>query len=234
MSITVSDADKGKIVQQITSFINAELFQVGHADLSENEELLFSNLKRLKHLLTENNEIPPLLLLEIFLLTHGTKHPPIPFILDWLYEGALEFHQAEGQYPFERGLGFTAGRGAESGQGHEFKSARRINFVQRGRLFFWIGCLNKFEGYTVEDAVNIVHLLHERQSPESKRRTRQPIGPETLLREYKAWKGKGVFNDEDITESWERKRPEWQSLFQSLKQESVTLPTPSKQVKPIR
>lgn len=235
MSIQATDDGKANILKQIESFNKKELFDVGHGDLTENEEHLRSLLYRLKHLLRETDEIPPLLLLEIFIFTHGTGHPPLPFVLDWLYRGAKEFHQAEGQEHFERGLGFTVGRGANSGQGHEFKTARRNNLLQRDKLFFLIRCLNKYEGYTRDDAVSIVHLLHERQLAKSKRKARQPISEDTLLREYKAWKGKkDSALESDIFEMWANKRPEWTKLFQDLEQQGETLPTPKKKVKPIR
>jgi len=235
MSIQATDDGKANILNQIESFNKKELFDVGHGDLTENEKQLFFLLLRLKHLLRETNEIPPILLLEIFLFTHGTGHPPLPFVLDWLYKGALEFHQAEGQEHFERGLGFTVGRGANSGQGHEFKTARRNNLLQLEDLFAKIRCLNKFEGYTADDAVHIVHLLHERQMAKSKRKARQPINEDTLLREYKAWKGKKAFDEErGYIERWASKRAEWTKLFQELEQQGVILPTPKKKVKPIR
>lgn len=214
------DETRQQIITDIDRFIARRLFQPGSSDLSEQRGLLFTQLTEAKYLLMNGDNLPPLLVLEIFLYCHSEGLPPLPFVLDWLAQGALIFHQSEGQENFERGLGFTKGRGAHSGQGHEFKKARREQVVNRATLFTWIRMLNVFGGFTVDRAVGIVHEIHSQQLQKSLRK-KKPLSVSELHKEYREWKHKEW--DEDTTElfreSWIKYRSEWGELIDKLEED---------------
>lgn len=206
---------KDRIISEVEA-INKHLFAVGH-ELSDNDEYLFFLLVNLKHELRNGQELSPLLLLEIFLCTHGGGYPLPVFVLDWLYLGALAFHQSEGKEHFERGLGFRSGSGRWSGQGSEFDIIRRENSIQRERLYYWIWCLNKIERIKLDEAIGIVHRVHE-ELTKGKHGKRKGLTESTLERGYKDWKGKKI-DEQTATlhqERWNFYRTKWIELFKKL------------------
>lgn len=217
-----------KHLDEIQRFRVERLFNLGHGELSVDEAQLFDHLIMAKSYIKKGRPLPPLLLLELFIMTHASGHPQLSFVMDWLYHGAIEFHKSGGEEHFERGLGFTAGPGRRSGQGHEFSNALRKQRIGRERLFAWIRMLNKFEGYTVEEATGIVHDIHTLERGDKKTHDRGGLTYETLSREYKAWKGKADFNEEiDAYKSaWEKNRPEREELYRYMKNKGVFIPAP--------
>ena len=203
--------------------INALLFKMfkpGTSEVSERRGYLFDRLTAAQYLFENNEPLPPLLKLEIFILTQEERLPHPAFILDWLLKGSVEFHESEGLEHFERGLGFTASRGKYSGQGHEFKTAKRKNSYQVFRLLLWIRLLSEFGGYTVDRAVGIVHELHVRIL-NSRLRKRKPLAESVLHEKYRSWKGK---NWDDRTtdyyrQLWEKHRNDWQNQIESVYEE---------------
>jgi hypothetical protein len=229
---------KDKILAEI-SLCRGRLFASWDCDLNSTRGNLISLLDEVKDLISDGKDIPPLLLLEIFLYSHAEQLRPLSFVQDWLYKGALGFHQAEGKEHFERGLGFTATPGKYSGQGHEFTTARREQRLERSRLYHWILFLNKFEGYNVNQAVDLVHTLHEKmlyqRVNKGPRGYRNPLTREVLEKEYKQWKGKrGIVAEIDkYFDAWQKDREKWIELFERLKSEGYDLPSPKKTRKKI-
>lgn len=205
-------------LDEIIKFRRDRLFNFDHGELSRDESYLFHLLVIATQTL-KKFPLPPLLLLEIFIYTHKTGHPQLSFVVDWLYKAAIEFHQAEGEEHFERGLGFTAKDGRRSGQGHEFKTLRREQEVEYERLYTWIRMLNIFEGCTVEQAVNITQQIHA-YGREKFKRHKKALSYETILRGYKAWRGKKSFDEEEdlFREHWEAKdkKTSREKLFKTL------------------
>ncbi|PKN20024.1 MAG: hypothetical protein CVU71_06590 [Deltaproteobacteria bacterium HGW-Deltaproteobacteria-6] len=227
--MTIEELTK-KHLDEIQRFRLERLFNLAHGELSVDEAQLFDHMIIAGGYLKKGIPLPPTLLLELFIKSHASGHPQLSFVMDWLYRGAVEFHQAEGEEHFERGLGFTAGPGRRSGQGHEFKNARRLQLLGHERLYTWIRMLNVFDGYSVENATFIVHLLHERDRKGKSARDRKAMTLETLLTNYKKWAGKAAFNKtkKEYKEAWERNSPQWKILFEQLRKEGETIPPPSR------
>jgi len=202
-----------------------ELLAVGRPELTEEEERYYYLLDDAEDLTVAGADIPPLFMLELFLFSHNTGHAVPGFVLDWLYKGALEFHQADGQEHFERGLGFTAGSGKYAGQGHEFVTARRERRLDREKMYVQIAMLNKFDNYTVEDAAFLVCLIRERETGYSD----VVLSCDTLLRGYKAWRGKSaIVNNKKYREKWELHKEEWKEIFKQLETDGAIIPHPKK------
>lgn len=223
----ITETRRQNILTEISLYeLNCNLIR---PDLTPNEAVLFGHLERLKYHLYEKDELPsPLILLEIFLFSHGSEFPVPVFILDWLYNGAIAYHQHEGLVHLEKCLGFTSGKGANSGQGHEFRKAIREQYLNRQRLFMLIRCLYMFQKYSRDAAVEIVHRLHKRETKNAKKRHRKPLSLETISQEYNGWKGKQFFdqNLEAFREKWKTAWPGWQDILQTLENEGGPLPKP--------
>lgn len=206
-------------IEEIRRFRLNHLFNVGHGNLTDNEDHLDGLLIIAKSHLKDGKDIPPTLLLETFVITHWAGFPQLSFVMDWLYAGALGFHQADGKEHFERFLGFTASRGKHSGQGHEFDTARREKVIQREKLYTQIRMLNKFENITVDRAVGIIHELYSRHlGAQIRKKNRKPLSPSELHAGYRSWKGK-VWDEEtekDYRKKWDELRPEWMNLITQI------------------
>jgi hypothetical protein len=223
--LDMNDDEQRKAIEDIDQFITQQLFGPGSKKLQRDGERLFDLLMEAKYLLKKGGTPPPLLLLEIFILSHFEGHTPPLFVMDWLASGAHAFHQHEGEEPFERGLGFTSGRGQHSGQGHEFRKARREQLLNRYTLFTWIRMLNIFEKINVDRAVGIVHEIHTRELSKSfgnRKSLKKPLSFSELHSEYRAYKDKKW--DGDIKalylERWKKIRNKWLTLIQQAESES--------------
>lgn len=92
------------IIAEIEAFSKG-LFAAGKEEPTAEEERLLFHLLGVNFHRSQDGLVPPLMILETFLLTHEAGHQQFEFVLDWLHSGLLEYHSTRGDVSLEHALG---------------------------------------------------------------------------------------------------------------------------------
>jgi hypothetical protein len=145
---------KDKACLEISRYITRHLL-FGQNDLAKGREDLLLLLADVKTLISDEKEIPPLLLLEIFLLSHQEKLPPLSFIQDWLYVGLFQYYISRGKTDNGKPQDLSKLMGLKLKSKHTIFTKREIS-IRQGELAFKVHFLHIVGALSVTDAINKV------------------------------------------------------------------------------